>query len=132
MTSDEIVAALRHLPDDAEITISLRKADLVTALENKGGGPRVMTTAQAARVHGYTPERWRRWAQDGRIEGAYQDAEDGPWHLPRAAVEAHIATLARRGATRRRQTSTVVPIGSVPRGPWKAQAKARAARTSST
>jgi len=124
MTLDDTIGALAHLPDDAQVTISIRKADLVKALEQRAGGPAVLTTTQAAKGLGYTAERWRRWAVDGVVDGAYQDAAEGPWHLPRVSCEAHIARLAETGAKRARRSSTVVPIAlrSVPRGPWKGKA----------
>lgn len=118
MTAAEIVAAIALLPDDAQVTLTVRKADLVAALQRRAGGPAVMTTTQASQIHGYTDERWRRWAVAGVIVGAYQDAKGGPWHLPRTSVESHIAALAQRGATRRRGASRVMPIvtRSKPRG----------------
>jgi hypothetical protein len=128
MRLDETLGALAHLPDDAQITITVRKADLAKALETRAGGPLIMTTTQAAHILGYTPERWRRWAQSGAIPGAYQNSEEGAWHLPRGACEQHIANLGRRGTKRQ---PSLVPIASPtrrPRGPWKSAA-ATAAQT---
>lgn len=128
MTLEDILDALGELTNDARVTISVRKADLVKALEQRETGPLIMTTTQAADAFGYNSERWRRWAQAGEIRGAFQGREKGTWRLPRAACEQHIADLERRGA--KPQSSSVVPLHSQlrrPRGPRKQQAAAKAA-----
>ena len=98
MSSEELLRALAYLPDDAVLTVSVRKADLLAALEARAGGPRVFSTSQAAEFLGYTVQRWRRWAAAGVIEGAWQD-EGGRWRLPRAACEAHLERLQREGSS---------------------------------
>lgn len=118
----DLVQVLAHLADDAQVTISIRKADLVKALEARAVGSSFFTTIQASRLIGYTRERWRRWAAAGVLEGAYQERSDGIWHLPRASCEAHIALLQRRGIQPGRGVSL---LRSVPRGPWKAKAQTR-------
>lgn len=57
--------------------------------------PEVLSTVQAARLLGYTPKRWRRWAEQGRVDGAWQDG-DGRWRLPREACRAHLGRLSRQ------------------------------------
>lgn len=122
MTLDEIVRAMGVLPDEAEITVSLRVRDLRDALTARANGPEIMSAEQAAQHFGYTPERWRRWAKAGRIEGAYQESRGGPWHLPRSGVESHIRRVQRSASTR---PAVVMPLPltehrrGVPRGPWK-------------
>jgi hypothetical protein len=72
VTAAETINALLYLPDDAQVTVTVRKADLVRALERRSGGPQVMTTTEAHRVLGYTRRQWQRWAEAGEIEGAWQ------------------------------------------------------------
>lgn len=98
MSSEDLLSALAYLPDDAVLTLSVRKADLLAALEARAGGPRVFSTSQAAEFLGYTVQRWRRWAAAGVIEGAWQD-EGGRWRLPRASCEAHLEKLQREGSS---------------------------------
>jgi hypothetical protein len=80
-----LLAALGHLPDDAQLTITVRKADLVEAIESSVGGPANMTTYQAAKFIGLTSSHWRRACEKGRIEGAEQD-EDGRWRFPKESA----------------------------------------------
>lgn len=119
-TTSELLAALACLPDGASLTITVSAGDLRAALTAREGGPSVLT-CEAASLHlGKTPEFWRRLAADGKIAGAWQDAERGPWSLPRAACDAHLRALAARG--RRRGTNgaaSVTPLfdGGRARGP---------------
>jgi hypothetical protein len=126
MTTDPIVAALASLPGDMQLTVLVRVDDFRRALQQQAGGPEVLDTKQAAQLLGYRPERWRRWAEAGRIEGAWQDGARGPWRLPRTACEAHLRGLSRRGAVRVSRGDLTLPR-SVPRarGPWKAQGNAK-------
>lgn len=117
-----MLAAIAHLPDDAQVTVSVRKGDLMKAVEDRAGGPEVMTTGQAAKIFGYNAERWRRWAEAGAIEGAYQDADQGPWRLPRESCARHARSLQRRATRRaaRVTDSSVTPITPrLARGPRK-------------
>lgn len=95
----ELLRAIAGLPDEANVTITVSVRDLRSALEQRAGGPEILDCRQAATLLGYRPERWRRWAEEGRIPGAYQDADRGPWRLPREACEAHIRTLRRTSTT---------------------------------
>jgi hypothetical protein len=108
----DLVAALAFLDDDAQVQISVRAADLRAALEAKSGGPSVVTAEQAALHVGRTPEFWRRCAKAGKIAGAWQDSEHGPWRLPRSACEAYLRSLQRTRA------HAVIPFdGGKARGP---------------
>lgn len=102
MTTHDLIAALAILPDDAMVTITLRKADLLRALDITSDAPEILSTAQAARMLGYTTRRWREWAVAGQIEGAWQD-DDGRWRLPRRACERWIARRATHGRTAHRR-----------------------------
>lgn len=125
----DALGALALLPDDVSVTITVRKADLVAALTDRSGGPLIFSTGQAAKHLGYSAEQWRRWAQAGSIDGAYQDVEGGSWHLPRTACETHLAGVRRRGEARRTKTLALIspaqPQRNRPRGPWKAKARKR-------
>lgn len=39
-------------------------------------------TKEAAARWGYSQETIRKWCADGKIEGATQDKERSPWHIP--------------------------------------------------
>lgn len=114
---------LAMLPDDAQLTITVRKADLLKALEHRTDlGPENLSTAQAALRYGYSAERWRRWADAGQLEGAWQDARGGSWHLPLAVCERHIRTLQALGRTAVVRGASAVPSSrSVPRGPRRSR-----------
>src|SRR5688500_18805889 len=112
--SADLVAALAFLEDDAEITISVRVADVRAALVAKSGGPSVVTAEQASVHVGRSPEFWRRAAKDGKIAGAWQDSAHGPWRLPRQACEQYLRALQQRRVSARR----VIPFdGGKARGP---------------
>ena len=96
----DFVRLLALLPSDAQLTITVSKADLLRALdESAGADPEHIDTKRAAARLGYNADRWRRWAEQGKIPGAWQDARGGTWHLPFASCEAHIRSLQRRGHT---------------------------------
>jgi hypothetical protein len=98
MTLSETLAAISALPDDAKITLSIEKRDLMRALERRGGGgPDIIDTERATSDFGYTADRWRRWCAAGNIPGAWQDAPGGSWRMPRASCEAFIAELRAHG-----------------------------------
>lgn len=59
--------------------------------------PDVLSTTQAARWLGKSPKWWRSAADTGRLEGAWQDAEGGPWNLPVASCRAYLAVLQQHG-----------------------------------
>lgn len=121
----EILATLRFLDADAQVTISVRVGDLQKALESKAGGPQIMTAEQAAQWCGRTSEHWRRQAKAGRIAGAWQDAPGGPWRMPRQSVEAVLRSeQQQRGRTRSTPDVTPLFTGARARGPRQKQTPA--------
>jgi hypothetical protein len=108
----ELLALLSFLPEDAQLAVGIRKSDLLRAIERRNGGPTTIDTKQAAALLGFTSDRWRRWAEGGLISGAWQDAPRAPWHLPRAACEAHIRALQQRGVRRAAQRATAQPAAA--------------------
>ncbi len=44
--------------------------------------PKVVGTARAARLLGFTERQVRRWCKDGKLKGAYQFARDSKWLIP--------------------------------------------------
>lgn len=107
------LAAIAQLPPETPIQVTLRAGDLTRALELRAAtGPEVLSAKEAARRFGYAAERWRRWCERGLIAGAWQDAEGGPWRLPRASAEAHLRQLQSRGA---RATGDAQPAAHAPR-----------------
>ena len=113
-----VASLLALLPDDAQLTITVGKADLLRALdEGSGANPEHIDTKRAAARLGYSADRWRRWAEQGRITGAWQDARGGSWRLPFASCEAHIRELQKRGqAALIRGTRSASSSRSLPRG----------------
>lgn len=95
--SDGLLQALALLPPDTAVTVTVAAGALVRALEIRAGGPEVLSSKQAATLLGYSADQWKRWAAEGAIAGAWQDSPGAPWHLPRAACEAHIGRLQQRG-----------------------------------
>lgn len=116
----ELLAALAFLEEGAQITITVQVKDLRSALESKAGGPQIVTAKQAAEHVGRTPEFWRRAAEAGKIAGAWQDSEGGPWRLPRDACEAHIRSLQHRRSARHRSDAIPFDAGKA-RGPRRTQ-----------
>lgn len=82
---------LAHLLDWMDesdlVSLTITAGALKRAMKMAAGGPEVMSTAQAARVFGWTPKRWRAWAESGRIAGAWRD-DRGRWRLPKAGCRA--------------------------------------------
>ena len=116
----DILRSLGYLPDDAELTITVDVASLKAALTAQSRGPEILTAEQAAQHFGFTPERWRRWAKRGHVDGAYQESTGGPWRLPKPGVEAMIRKQQRKAPAR---PTVVMQLPTthrgVPRGPWK-------------
>lgn len=75
-----------------------------------------VSTAEASRLLGHSPEWWRRAAL--KVPGAYQPEGGGPWSLPLSACREHLAGLRHRGKLRYRKSHNAKPFG---RGPRKAQ-----------
>lgn len=117
----ELVASLAHLPDDANLTVTIPVGDLRHALEAKAGGPRELTPADAAHYLGRSIEFWRDAAKRGAIEGAYQEKRGRIWRLPRGACEAHLRALQQRGRKSAPRSRDSLPFdGGRARGPRKA------------
>lgn len=114
-----LIEALANLDPDVQITLTVRVGDLRGALQARSGGPQVLDAEQAAQWIGRTPEYWRRAAKAGKVQGAWQDAERGRWHLPRSACEQHLAAAQQRHG--RRSTASVIPFDGAARarGPRK-------------
>ena len=121
----DIAKYFATLPDEVEITLTvgtgqtsigdLRQAFIAT--QHK----RILTTGEASRMFGYSSSQWAKWAPE--ISEAYQDAEGGPWRLPYAACEAHVAkreTDAKRKGRNRRGR------------PWKKAKRASPSRERAT
>ena len=53
-------------------------------------GTRYLGTAEAANRMGVSQKSVRRMCNRGELEGAFQERESGPWHIPLDAVEAWI------------------------------------------
>jgi hypothetical protein len=130
----DVLAALRFLDPDAQVTFSVKASDLRSALEAKVGGPDVLTAEQAAMHVGRTAEFWRRAAAAGRIDGAWKDERGGPWRLPRESCAAYLRALQRNGrrltesttcgtvearGTRQRRAAPLIFDGGRARGPHK-------------
>lgn len=94
MDKTEVAAILAHLPDDAEITVTVKLKDWLAAKEAASGGPEYADAAEAARVLGFSPTYWGRRAKAGKIAGAVQD-ESGRWRLPLEACRSYIRSFKR-------------------------------------
>lgn len=89
------------------ITYTIDAAAFKRAMEMATGGPEIMSTAQAAMVFGFSTKRWRRWAEAGRVAGAWEDGEDGKrgtWRLPRESCQRVVEEEAAKGRARARDT----------------------------
>ncbi len=115
----DTLSFLALLPADAQLTLTVRKSDLMRALDQHTvAEPENLDTKKAAAHFGYSMDRWRRWAEHGKISGAWQDARGGSWHLPFASCETHIRELQRRGRTALvRGNGSESSSRSLPRGP---------------
>jgi hypothetical protein len=109
VTAAELVGALAFLPDDAQVTITVRVADLRASLEAKAGGsgPEFQTSTEIAKRLGYSSYYWSKLAKSGRIPGATRDGANH-WRLPVAACAAHI-----RGHRRRSPSPSTRPLAIV-------------------
>jgi hypothetical protein len=91
MTASALLQAIRHLPDDAQVTLTVAKADLVRSLEERDDRPeRIMPTTWFADNLGMSRRWWASECHAGRIPGAHQEVEGGPWYLPIGAGRAHL------------------------------------------
>jgi hypothetical protein len=111
---------LAELPDDARVRVTLGEGGIrVGELRKALAAPdphRVLTTGEASKLLGYSPDTWRTWASE--VPGSYRDeGERGYWRLPYGGCVEHLRRLQ---ATRTRRGR---------RGPWK---KAREAAQAGT
>jgi hypothetical protein len=106
MNARALLEVIEWLDDGAEITVTVKKQALQAALTMAQGGPAVLSTSQAARLLGYTAERWASWAKAGRLDGAYRD-EQGRWRLPNPSCRSLLRELQEQGrhAPRRERAS---------------------------
>lgn len=107
--ADECTLAdlLAWMDDDEPVQLTFTVRALKRALEMAAGGPRVMSTSQAARIFGWTPKRWRSWAEASLIEGAWKD-EQRRWRLPNASCRLRASQVA-PAARRQSATHEIVP-----------------------
>ena len=101
MTLAEFATVLPFIPDGEDITITMNAGAWRNAYQLANGGPAIMSTAQAAAVCGMSSRRWREWAKQGLVEGAWQE-ENGDWRLPREGCWRRIEEEASRGRSRLR------------------------------
>lgn len=112
--SPETAAILAQLPDDAEITVTVRLGDWLRAKEASTGGPEYAPPSEVSARVGFSARYWAEQAKRGKIIGAVQEA-GGRWRLPVAACRDHIRGLRRRPAPARGPTL----VRSIPRGPTR-------------
>jgi hypothetical protein len=109
----EIWEIVARLPREEVVTMTFRVGALQDAREIACGGPEIMSMRQAAEVFGWDPKRWRRWAEDERIPGAWQE-ENGHWRLPREGCRARVAEEMKQGRRGpRRGTTENTPLKPV-------------------
>jgi hypothetical protein len=106
MSTAEILAAIRHLPEGAQVTLAVQKADLIAALEEQADHPdRVVTTSWCAETLGMSREWWADACRSGAITDAWQETEGSPWYLRAGSARRHIRRHVEertRGRSRRR------------------------------
>lgn len=93
MDKTEVATVLANLPDDCEITVTVKLKDWLAAKEATGGGPEYATTADVARIVGFSSKYWVTRARTEKIPGAVQDGSRGRWRLPLDACRAHVRGL---------------------------------------
>lgn len=96
MSASERLRALGYRPDDP---IPLRVYECIE--RETQGGPRLVSTVWLATNEGMSAEWWRDQARAGRVPGAFQAEEGGPWTLPLEEARAYLARLSMRGDRRR-------------------------------
>jgi hypothetical protein len=120
--ADAMLEALAGMPDDADVTFTVKVGAAKRALGRGQVGPDHLSTVQAAQVIGGSPRKWREWAEEKLIEGARKD-EGGNWRLPNGAAREHFARVlsgepaqkSQRGGAR----TAVSPQARGRRGPRK-------------
>lgn len=134
ITLHEFALVYPWLRDGDALMLTVSAADFRRAMEMALGGPEVMSTRQATDIYGWNPKRWRVWANEGRIPGAFQEENDD-WRLPRESCRMLVQGLMHDGMrplkVRRvpselaskqpilRASSATTPTRSIRRGPRK-------------
>lgn len=108
--------ALNSLAPDTRLTIMIGTGDftlaqLRTALAYDEG-ERMLSTAEASALLGYSRSWWAEQAGAGRVHGAYRTGDNAPWRLPAASCRQHLARLQSEGRPKQ--------PGRKRRGPWGA------------
>ena len=87
----ELLAALRSLPADAEVTIAVRVGDLAQALEERDERPdRLVSTEWCSERWGRSPEWWATECREGRVADAIQERPGAPWEIQVRSAEERI------------------------------------------
>jgi hypothetical protein len=100
LTAEQIAELIEHIPDDELVSFQVRAGVLKEARQVAAGGPRYMSTHQAARVFGWSAREWRRWAEAGLLDEAFlEETERGRtrWRLGREACAAYAEERAMKG-----------------------------------
>jgi hypothetical protein len=112
MDFDEFTQLLPHLADSTQVALTMSAGDLRRALVMATGGPEIMSTTQAANQFGWTSKRWRGWAKDDLVDGAFED-EWGNFRLPKDACRRHVDRVRKAGKRRRRGKGGTEIVASV-------------------
>lgn len=82
--------ALETLPDSMRCSLQIGTGDFtIKDLRDYLARPEVISTADAhRRWPRYSESTWRKWAREGKLEGAWRDEAGGPWSLPVAGCQA--------------------------------------------
>lgn len=99
-------SVLASLPDDTHCSVLVGTGDFTLGELRQALArttPMFLTTKQAAERWGYSSESWAKWAKEDLLEGAWQDVDGGPWHLPSESCEDHVDHLRQQSATQKRR-----------------------------
>lgn len=111
MTIAETLQALRALPADAEVTLSVKVSDLRAALEAQDDNPaRRIGTSEASDLFGRSREWWA--DQAPKIDDAVQEGPGAPWYFAIGAARDYLIQYENDRRTTRTRSRA--------RGPWKA------------
>lgn len=88
---------LAWVEDGEHITVTMQAGAFHRAMEMADGGPEIMSTIQAARRYGWTPKRWRQWAEAGDVFRAWRD-DHGNWRLPKESCRRLVEEQQARGS----------------------------------
>ena len=85
-----VVDLARIVPGVLDLPVTLPLRELIALVERGSGVPRILSTAQAAKVLGYSTKTWLRRCKEGQLPGAFRDERDR-WRIPREDAERFIA-----------------------------------------